>query len=484
MDQTRITMKFKALVSGILLLLAIWITACDPAGSKESQESSPNVIYILADDLGYGDLGCYGQKHFRTPGIDRLAEEGMRFTDHYAGSTVCAPSRAVLMTGIHTGHNHIRGNARLPLPDSVFTVAELFRKAGYATGAFGKWGLGLEGTEGVAYRQGFDEFFGFYHQGLAHRYYPSSLWRNDVEVRLDNDTALREYAADLMHAESLEFIRKHQDEPFFLYIPCIIPHAELIAPEDSLLEKNRGKFLPEKVYEGNDYFTDAYRPNGYGSQEESHAVFAAMVQRLDRYVVEIMELLEELGLEDHTIVMFSSDNGPHAEGGADPSYFGSSGPLTGIKRDFYEGGIRVPFIVRWPGVVEPGSESDHVSGFQDMLPTFSDLVGVETGQPVDGISMLPLLTGKGKQDKHEYLYWEFHEQQGKQAIRQGKWKAVKLKVGSGPDTPVELYDLTADISESNDVASEHPDKVEQMKQLFREARTPSEQFRFEYEKTK
>ncbi len=468
-------------IIAVLFFPTLLSTGCTSSGNNETEKPPPNVVYILADDLGYGDLGCYGQKLFTTPNIDSLAAAGMRFTDHYAGSTVCAPSRAVLMTGIHTGHNNIRGNGRIPMPDSIFTVAELFREAGYATGAFGKWGLGLENTEGVAYKQGFDVFYGFYHQGLAHRYYPPSLWRNDVEVKLDNDTALNEYAADLMHTESLGFIREHKEEPFFLYIPCIIPHAELIVPEDSLLEKNRGKYPPEKVYEGKDYFVDDYQPSGYASQTESHAVFVAMVQRLDLYVGEIMALLEELEISGNTIVMFSSDNGPHAEGGADPSYFGSSGPLTGIKRDLYEGGIRVPFIVKWPGVVEPGSESDHVSGFQDMLPTFSDLTGVEARQPVDGISMLPLLTGEGTQAEHEYLYWEFHERKGKQAIRRGNWKAVKLNVDSGPDTPIELYDLSVDISESRDVASKHPDVVEQMQGLFREARTPSDLFRFKYE---
>ncbi len=467
-----------------IYILSLLTLACSSSDKREKDPPPPNVIYILADDLGYGDLGCYGQQLFDTPHIDRLASGGMRFTSHYAGSTVCAPSRAVLMTGLHTGHNTIRGNGRFPLPDSCYTIAELFRDAGYATGAFGKWGLGFPADEGYTGNQGFDVFYGYYHQGIAHRYYPPSLWRNKEEIKLDNDSALKDFSADLIHNEALGFIREHRDRPFYLYLPYTIPHAELIVPEDSLLEKNRGKYLPEKEYEGDPYFVEDYKPYGYVSQPESHAVFVAMVQRLDLHVGQIMTLLDELGIAGNTIVMFSSDNGPHEEGGADPDYFRSNGPLTGIKRDLYEGGIRVPFIVRWPGVVEPGSETDHVSWFADMLPTFSELTEVPLPYPVDGLSMLPLLKGKGVQPEHEYLYWEFHERKGKQAIRDGKWKAVKLNVDSGPDTPIELYNLSADISESDNVADVHPEVVERMRGIFKKARTPSDLFRFDYEEKK
>ena len=361
-------------------MLGIAITSCQSGQNSEKKNATPNVIYILADDLGYGDLSCYGQEKFRTPNIDRLAGEGMLFTQHYAGTTVCAPSRSVLITGLHTGHTPSRGNrtveplGQFPIPDSSFTVAELFKEAGYITGAYGKWGLGSIFNEGDPQKQGFDHFFGHYCQSLAHRYYPEFLWDDGEKVILNNQDSLRDYSPDIIHSRVLEFIRAYRDTSFFLYLPYTIPHAELIVPEDEILASNRGKYLPEKQFAGNDYFSDNYSPHAYASQDESHAVFVSMVQRIDRYVGEIIDLLEATGLDENTMILFTSDNGPHQEAGADPLYFNSNGGLRGIKRDLYEGGVRVPFIVKWPEVIEKGIHTDHISSFYDFMPTMAELL--------------------------------------------------------------------------------------------------------------
>lgn len=374
---------------------------------EKPRKGTPNVIYILADDLGYGDLGCMGQRKILTPNIDRLAAEGMLFTQHYAGSAVSAPSRSVLLTGLHTGHTPIRGNKSVvradcrgqqPLPEDTFTIARMFRTAGYATGIFGKWGLGYPGSEGVPAKQGFDEFFGYNCQALAHRYYPDHLWHNDERVVLDGNAGYvkGEYSADLIHEKALEFIGGHAQRPFFLLMAYTLPHAELAAPEDEIMRYYRGRF-PEKAFTpggGNDYGPEML-PGGYASQQEPMATYAAMVTRLDKYVGEVMAELRRLGIDGNTVVIFSSDNGPHNEGGAAPRFFDSAGPLHGIKRDLYEGGIRVPLVVRGPEI-EAGSVSDHVCAFWDMLPTFADMVGVKLPPPygMTGFRFIRPLPGK------------------------------------------------------------------------------------------
>ncbi|MFW5901258.1 MAG: arylsulfatase [bacterium] len=460
--------------------------AVGAVNTDKTDNEKPNIIYILADDLGYGDLSCYGQEKFETPHIDRLAEEGMKFLQHYSGSTVSAPSRSVLMTGRHTGNTQIRGNQEVqpegqaPLKGSVVTVAELLQDAGYVTGAYGKWGLGYPGSEGDPNKQGFDEFYGYNCQRYAHRYYPEHLWHNQEKINLKNDGTERiTYAPDLIQEEALSFIEQHQDEPFFLYLPYTIPHAELAVPDDDIMARFRGKF-PEEPHSGNDY-GENFNYGGYCSVENPRAVFAAMIVRLDRYVKEISNKLKEMGIDDNTVVMFTSDNGPHLEGGADPHFFNSNGPLRGHKRDLYEGGIRVPFIARWPGTIEPNRVSSHISDFSDFLPTVCDIAGVNIPENIDGISFLPELKGK-EQKNHEYLYWEFTSAGGKQAIRMGNWKGVKVNINNNPDAPLLLYNLFKDKGEENNVADQYPEIVEELNRKMEEAHTPSEDFLFEYEK--
>jgi arylsulfatase A len=449
--------------------------------TMQPKAKRPNIIFILADDLGYGDLWCYGQKKIRTPNIDKMAAEGIRFTDHYAGSTVCAPSRSCLMTGLHTGHTFIRGNKEYqpegqhPLPACAVTVAEILKKAGYATGAFGKWGLGYPGSEGDPNNQGFDEFYGYNCQRMAHNYYPYFLRCNDKKVMLPGNEGrkIEQYAPDLIQEQTLKFIEANKDKPFFLFVPHVIPHAELLVPDDDIVRSYRGKF-PEKPYKGIDDGPN-YKRGGYGSAETPHANFAAMITRLDRYVGEILGKLRELRLEKKTLVIFTSDNGPHREGGADPDFFNSSGPLRGYKRDLYEGGIRVPMIARWPGNIKAGSITGHVSAFWDVLPTFCELAGVESPEDIDGISFLPTLLGQNnRQKKHEYLYWEFHEQGKKQAVRFGDWKGVRLNVAGNPDGPIELYNLRDDIGEKDNIAEQRPDIVAKISEYMKTAWTRSE----------
>ena len=455
-----------------------------PDTSETNASLPPNIIYILADDLGYGDLSCYGQTKFATPNIDRLAAQGMRFTQHYSGNTVCAPSRSALMTGLHTGHTPVRGNKEVqpegqyPLADSVLTLAEVLRDAGYATGAFGKWGLGYPGSEGDPNFQGFDTFFGYNCQRYGHHYYPRHLWSNQDSIVLEANAGTNKgtYAPALIHEQTLAFIDEHQEEPFFLYVPSVIPHAELVAPEETL-SQFRGAFDPETPYQGVDDGPD-YRTGPYESQPEPHAAFVAMVTVLDRQVGDIIDKVDSLGLADNTLIIFTSDNGPHQEGGADPDYFDSNGPLRGYKRDLYEGGIRVPMIARWPGRVVAGTESNHVSAFWDVFPTVAALADQPVTSPTDGVSFLPTLTGDGEQATHQYLYWEFHERGGRLAVRKGDWKAVHYEVLNDPNGPLELYDLSADVGEENNVADQHPDVVAEMRAILDTARTPSPVFAF------
>ena len=478
-------MHLKSVRFTFLLLAVWWLAGCNerPAPEAGSNSQQPNIIYILADDLGYGDVGFNGQTKFSTPNIDRLAKEGLVFTQHYSGNTVCAPSRSCLMTGLHTGHTPVRGNKEVkpegqyPLPAQTRTVAEMLQERGYVTGAFGKWGLGFPGSSGDPINQGFDRFFGYNCQRLGHNYYPYYLWDNQEKLELTNNEGHQTgtYAPELIHEQTLAFLEENKDKPFFLFVPSIIPHAELVAPE-AYMEKFRGKFPPETPYRGVDE-GENYRLGPYGSQEEPHAAFAAMVTLLDDQVGEIVAKVKELGLAENTLIIFTSDNGPHREGGADPDYFDSNGPLKGYKRDLYEGGIRVPTLAYWPGKVKPG-RTDHISAFWDFLPTVAELTGASIPADIDGISYLPTLTGEGTQAQHDYLYWEFHERGGRLAIRQGKWKGVRYEVLENPDSPLELYDLSQDIGEENNVAAQHPEVAAQLDSLLRQARTPSEVFAF------
>jgi arylsulfatase A len=487
-------MKKKLLLSTISVLVIIVQTGILLSGCRSRRENAavsssgkPNIIFILADDLGYGDLSCYGQTNFQTPNIDKLAKEGMRFTQHYAGSTVCAPSRSSLMTGQHTGHTKIRGNkgvkpeGQFPLNSEAVTIAELLKEAGYVTGAFGKWGLGYPGSEGDPNNQGFDEFYGYKCQTLGHNYYPYYLWHNQTKEILEGNKGkeTNTYGPEIIHEKALAFIEKNKDTTFFLYYPSIIPHAELLAP-DNYMDKFRGKYLPETKYVGIDD-GPSYKKGGYGSQDEPHTAFAAMINILDEQVGELHKKLEDLGIAENTILIFTSDNGPHKEGGADPDYFDSNGKLQGYKRDLYEGGIRVPMIVCWPGKIPAGTLSKHVSAFWDFLPTVCDLVKICRPDSIDGISFLPELMGN-EQKKHDYLYWEFHEQNGKQAVRMGNWKGIRLNMDENPNASIELYDLSTDIEEKNNIAGQHPQIVDEINKIMEEQHIFSKDFSFSYEK--
>jgi arylsulfatase A len=466
------------------LLLSFFLLFSLPA--LVTAQTRPNIIFILADDLGYGDLGINGQKLIKTPNIDRLASEGVRFTQFYAGTSVCAPSRSSLMTGHHTGHTYIRGNkgvdpeGQQPLADSVVTMAEILKKAGYTTGAFGKWGLGPVGSEGDPNLQGFDRFYGYNCQSLAHRYYPNHLWDNGQKIVLaENENLLKtsQYGPDLIQKQAINFVNNSDPKkPFFLFLPYTLPHAELLVPNDSIFQYYQGKFA-EKSYKGADYGPNA-NVGGYVSQEYPRATFAAMVTRLDLYVGQLLATLKEKGLDQNTLIIFSSDNGPHREGGADPVFFNSGGGFRGFKRDLYEGGIREPMIARWPGTIKPGTQNEHVGAFWDLLPTFAELAGTQAPAGIDGISFVSALTGKGSQKRHAYLYWEFHEQGGKQAIRQGNWKAVRLSAAGNTAQPVELYDLAKDPAETTNLAAKHPEKATELGRLMTESHTPSALFPF------
>ena len=437
----------------------------------------PNIVYILADDLGYAEVGCYGQKKIRTPNIDKLASEGMKFTQHYSGNPVCAPSRCALMTGKHTGHTQVRGNKQVggtegwklgstiggqwPIKADTITVAKILKKAGYTTGAFGKWGLGRAGTTGDPNQQGFDHFYGYICQRQAHTFYPNHLWRDGkVEwIEANKDGKEQVYSHDVIAAEARKFISTNKNHPFFLYVPFTIPHVALQVPEDSLAEY-KGKW-PDPPYDGK---------KGYIPHTHPRACYAGMVTRMDKDVGRIMALLEELDLDENTLVIFTSDNGPTYAGGADSDFFESAGPLRGLKGSVYEGGIRVPYIARWPGRIKAGSTSDHISAFWDFLPTCCELIGEEPPQDIDGISMLSTFLGQHrKQKKHQYLYWELR---GQQAVRMGKWKALRRK----PDMKIELYDLDKDIGESRDVAGEYPDVMAKITEIFKTGRTGSKIF--------
>lgn len=423
----------------------------------------PNIVLILADDLGYGDIGPYGQRRIRTPHLDRLAREGVRFTSFYAGAPVCAPSRNVLMTGQHTGHVLIRGNAKIDLRPEDVTLGEVLQQAGYATGLVGKWGLGAEKTTGAPTRQGFESFFGYVDQTHAHNYYPSFLVRGEERVPLRNvvpnegpygqgvATKRLDYAPDLLIDEAVRFVEANHKRPFLLVYTPTLPHANNEAGANGLEIPDLGAYAAED-----------WPPHA--------RALAAMITRLDGEVGRLLTALDRFGVASDTLVIFSSDNGPHREGGNDPEFFRSSGPFRGRKRSLYEGGIRVPFLARWPGHTPAGVESSHVGSFADVLPTLADLAGVAPPAGLDGLSFAPTLRGRTEEQRvHDALYWEFYEVPS-QAVRLGQWKAVRQPMFSGP---VELYDLEADPGETRDVAALHRDVVEWAREVMAKEHVPS-----------
>jgi arylsulfatase A-like enzyme len=436
----------------------------------------PNIIFILADDLGYGDLGCYGQKIIQTPHLDRMAAQGMKFTQFYAGSTVCAPSRSVLMTGQHLGHTRVRGNAgpdnaaAQMLRDSDVTLAEALKQAGYATALIGKWGLGTPGDEGVPNKQGFDYFFGYLSQHHAHNHFPDFLWRNDQKVPLPNEcipvgaagggyaTKRVKHAGDLFFEEAEAFVEKNRSQPFFLYLALVTPHAN----NERSKELGDGQEVPD------------YGPYADKDWHSSLKGQAAMITRMDAGIGNLLKKLQQLGLDEKTLVMFSSDNGPHKEGGPnyDPDFFDANGPLTGLKRSLTDGGIRIPFLARWPGRVKAGVVSPHVGYFGDMMTTFAELAGAKAPGKLDSLSLVPTLLGTPGQRSHEYLYWEFYEGGVSQAVLlEGRWKGIRLK---RTDAPLQLFDLATDLAEHNDLAASHPEIVARITQILRTARVDNE----------
>nr|WKN40213.1 arylsulfatase [Tunicatimonas sp. TK19036] len=463
-----------------LFFLCVLLFACTSApttsevGEEDTNFESPNIIFIMADDLGYGDLGCYGQSQIQTPNIDRLAEQGMKFTQFYAGSTVCAPSRAVLMTGQHTGKTRVRGNAggddrsKQSLQAEDVTVAEVLKKANYETALVGKWGLGEVGQEGHPLEQGFDSFYGYLNQRHAHNYYPEFLWDNLDSVPLNNvvervdrgrggfpggyATEKVDYSHDLFTEKALTFIQQEREQPFFLYLALTIPHANNEAGDKGMEVPDYG------IYADRDW-------------PETQKGTAAMITRMDKDLGRILETLQQQGIDENTLVIFTSDNGPHQEGGNDPDFFDSNGPLQGIKRAMYEGGIRVPFIARWPAHIPAGVTSDYIGYFGDMMATFAELADVRPPEDIQSISIVPTLLGHPEEQRpHNYLYWEFYEQGSRQAARMGNWKGIREPMFTGD---MQLYNLENDLEEQNNVAAQHPDIVDDMKHIMDEAHEPS-----------
>ncbi len=504
------TTRFPILLCSLILLLA----SCGRAPEPDAA-APPNIIYILADDLGYGELGAYGQQVIETPNLDALAANGMRFTQHYSGAPVCAPARCILLTGQHAGHALVRGNdedtargdvwnfqamfddprleGQRPIPDSLTTMGEVLQKAGYTTGLVGKWGLGAPFSEGAPNRQGFDYFYGYNCQRQAHNLYPTHLWENESRVYLQNklqaphvlheqaenetDSAFfnqflqQDYAPELMQERALNFVQEHQDKPFFLYYASPLPHVPLQAPQ-SWVAHYRDKIGEEEAYRGKSYFPSAY----------PMATYAAMISYLDEQVGELVGELKKLGLYENTLIIFTSDNGPTYAGGVDPDFYDSAVPFRGEygrgKGFLYEGGIRVPMIASWPGVIKPGSESEHLSAFQDVLPTLSEVANAAPPAN-DGISFLPTLKGE-PQAEHPFLYWEFPAYKGQQAVRFGNWKAVRQRMHDGNLT-IELYDLTDDLREENDLAASNPQEIARAREIMAQEHTvsPFERFQFE-----
>ena len=429
------------------------------AAHAQGSAKKPNILFILADDLGFGDLGCYGQQSIQTPNIDRLAAEGVRFTQAYAGSTVCAPSRCSLMTGLHTGHARTRGNQYpdLPLRPQDLTVAEVMKQTGYWTGLIGKWSLGQLGSTGYPPRKGWDEWFGYFSQTHAHNYYPEHLLENDRSYLLRGNTGTqrKEYAPDVFTQRALQFLDSKSEQPFLLHVCYTTPHANNEMGRDT----------------GNGMEVPSDEPYSRKPWPQTEKNFAAMITRMDADIGKLLAKLDQNGQAENTLVILASDNGPHQEGGHKSGHFESSGPLRRIKRDLYEGGIRVPAIMKWPGKIQPGRVSDQVWAFWDFLPTAAEIAGVPAPAGTDGISILPTLLGKPKK-QHEYLYWEFHERGFDQAVRLGDWKGVR----SGRQGAIELYDLGADVSERKNVAADHPETADRIRRIMETARTDSAEF--------
>jgi len=498
-----------------ILLTAFFAISCH---RENAVNNRPNIIYILADDLGYGDLGCYGQQKIETPNIDRLAETGMLFTQHYSGSPVCAPSRCVLLTGKHTGHAHIRGNdewgergpvwdyvemirnpeleGQRPLPEGTVTIGTLLQQAGYRTAIVGKWGLGAPHTEGIPNKQGFDLFYGYNCQRQAHTYNPVHLWRNTEKVFTGNDTVppgsklpegadpydkasysdfwLEVYSPDLMFREIQGFVEENKNRPFFLYWATPIPHVALqVTPE--WIDYYVNKFGDEEPYTGD---------QGYFPHRYPHAAYAGMISYLDDQVGRLVKQLKSLDIYKNTLIIFTSDNGPTYNGGTDTPWFNSAGIFKEepgwAKGSVHEGGIRVPMIASWPGRIPAGSRTDHISAFWDVLPTFCEITQVEKPEDTDGISFLPAILGQKDQEAHKYLYWEFPANRGQQAVRMGKWKAIRRNIFSG-NMEIELYDLENDPREQHDISSEHPEIMMEMEEIMKQSHTPAEIERFRFD---
>lgn len=484
-------MNKNLLITPSIPFLSLLFPSC--ISQAQQNASLPNIIYIYADDLGVGDIGCYGQQYIKTPNIDRIAEEGIRFTQHYTGAPISAPARCCLLTGKHSGHAYVRNNrelhdssafktGQLPLPDETVTIAELLKKSGYATAAIGKWGLGSIESSGNPNKQGFDLFYGYADQVHAHNHYPSFLWRNNEQVFLENNVATvhpkydrdkemdvqqeytkyigTHYSLDLMTEEVLNFIDTNREKPFFLYIPYVVPHKALQVPDESL-EMYEGVF-DEKPYEGR---------NGYTPHPRPLSAYAAMISRMDQRIGDILDHLQKLGLDDNTIVMFSSDNGPAGGGGLDSRFFNSSAGLRGNKAQVYEGGIRAPFVARWPGKIPAGTTTDHVSAQYDLMATLAEVAGQKITD-TDGVSFLPTLLGKERaQKQHEYLYWEFSER-SQYAVRIGDLKGVKSKNRGETESKWEVYNIAEDEKENNNIAEKYPELIEKFEEIIRK-RTPS-----------
>ena len=506
MTKTKLTLLMALGVSALLSL-----SSCEP---KAEAQAKPNIIYILADDLGYGELGSYGQSKIETPHLDALAQNGMRFTQHYSGAPVCAPARCVLLTGKHMGHAHVRGNdewrergevwdfakavqdpnleGQRPLPQNTVTIGKLLQQAGYKTACVGKWGLGAPNTEGVPNRQGFDFFYGYNCQRQAHTYYPKHLWKNEEKVWLDNELVvpgtkipngadprdsasyakfnLTDYAPDLMFDETINFIKENKRNPFFVYWATPIPHAPLQAPKE-WVDKYVKKFGDEDPYLGN---------RGYFPHRNPRAAYAAMVSYLDDQVGQMIQTLKELDLYDNTLIIFTSDNGPTYNGGTDSPWFDSAKPFrseNGRGKGYtYEGGIRVPMIAAWPGRIQPASESDHISAFWDVLPTLCEVADITAPGDTDGISFLPALLGN-EQAEHPFLYWEFPSYKGQQAVRMGQWKGLRRNIFQG-NMDIELFDLSGDDHEQTNVADAHPEIVAKIEAIMATEHVPATIDRF------
>lgn len=473
-------MKNKLIFFILSISFCVFFNSCN---NYENIEDKPNIIFIMADDLGYNELGCYGQEIIKTPSIDRIAGEGMKFTQFYSGSPVCAPSRGVLLTGFHTGHSYIRNNyevkggdgflGQMPLADSVVTIAEILQNEGYATAAIGKWGLGRVNSQGDPNNQGFDLFFGYNCQRHAHNHYPRYLIKNQDTIKYNgNDRKLsgETYSQDEFIREALKFINDNKDNPFFLYLPFAVPHLSIQVPEKSL--EMYKTFIKEEEYEHHGYLEHPFPRAGY----------AAMITHMDKGIGQILHLLGELSLEKNTVIFFTSDNGPtfNRLGGSDSEYFKSAGVLRGLKGSVYEGGIRVPMIVRWPGKIKEGKINEEILAFQDILPTLADLGGAGNKIPdkTDGINFTNILLDKGTTVQHEYLYMEFPSYGGQQMVRMGNWKGVRKDILKG-NMSIELYNLEKDISEQNDVSDKNPKIINSIREIMNKEHVPSDIFSFE-----